>query len=579
MLMMVMRMVVTTVVTILSISCSGINVCGGADGGKGPFAYGFVTVIPTTTTSTITTRTTRTRTTPSRGSSSRWYYNQRVATTFTSRTILHSTSADDHNENMNGNMLDPNYVWTLQNDFEQFLNQCTIQSLVFTLNSLRDRQTALWLEDYTQPILISKKRLRRAISSNTATTVGATGTMSFNPQQGQEGASSMEPQAEHQEEENDDQGEQDKKKNIEIELLTYHGLNIINTTIYPTWHTFYELLLEKPKENYIIQSSSNRFVPEYELEINPSSLCTRLISVREQICNEFTNDLDIIADLGGQTINTYWNNLIKETSSNEDGGGSSSSGRISGSDDEQPPLLSSSLSSSPLAGGTNMFFLESDDYFNDNVQPSPLRKGNFDLLLLLTTQEAIHRLLNKNNNQLQHDDDDDNNSNDYNNILFLKNFYISKLETHFVGNLESYGNADSFLRELLTMSPSMIQLPPIKDATNAVDPASTASANTNASRTAVALIDPMRIVELILLEREKIAIEWADLTLDIIDFKHVDIKRKQLNQLMSSYASRDSNNNDNNANESESGTGGIAKNNNSDNSAMDSNNYDDVGFD
>ena len=48
--------------------------------------------------------------------------------------------------------------WTVYNDFPLFLTQCSIQSFQFLLNSMRDPQTVLWMENFTQPaIQLSKK--------------------------------------------------------------------------------------------------------------------------------------------------------------------------------------------------------------------------------------------------------------------------------------------------------------------------------------------------------------------------------------------------------------------------------------
>jgi hypothetical protein len=40
-------------------------------------------------------------------------------------------------------------------------------------------------------------------------------------------------------------------------------------------------------------------------------------------------------------------------------------------------------------------FLEWDPYWDGSDKPSPLRRGNFDLLVLLATQEAVRRLINE----------------------------------------------------------------------------------------------------------------------------------------------------------------------------------------
>ena len=142
----------------------------------------------------------------------------------------------------------------------------------------------------------------------------------------------------------------------EILLLSYHGVGIMNTTLFPTWDEYFGQLLQQPAESYIIQSN-NPYVPDYDLEINPGSLCSRIISIREQISNEFVNDLDVIADLGGQTLENYWDELKR----------SSQEQNPNSSQDNEPQEQPSTNSFG------NMLFLElsPNDYYDR--KPSPLR--------------------------------------------------------------------------------------------------------------------------------------------------------------------------------------------------------------
>lgn len=331
--------------------------------------------------------------------------------------------------------------WKLANDFNFFLNQCAIQSLLFLMNSLRDRHTALWLEEYTHPIIRERTKdpkKDKVLSKMAKALTDATH------------ATQMEQ---------------------EIKLLKYHGLGAINTTLFPTWESYFEKLLKEPGVTYSIESSRPH-VPDYELEINPASLCSRIISVREQISLEFAKDLDVIADMSGSMLQNYFDKVKTQMDGDQQVGV------------ERPNLL----------------FLEIP-VDNNLPKPSPLRKGNFDLLTLLTTQESIHRILNDASKDV-------NDFPDRSSVQFLRNFYTQRIGTHFTGSTW-YGRADDFLEELLTSNPCVTQL---KDEE-------------------CGLVDPIRVAELILNERERVALEWLEIALDV-PMSHSQIKRWQLNRLM-----------------------------------------------
>ena len=331
--------------------------------------------------------------------------------------------------------------WKLPNDFPTFLNQVSVQSLIFLVNSLRDRHTAIWMEDFTQPVirLRTKDKASDHVLSNMAKAV--------------------------------QDAMQDTQTEREIQLLSYHGLAAMNTTLFPTWDSYFEQLLQQSSVTYVIESSRPH-VPTYEMEINPASLCSRLISVREQIAREFVNDLDVIAELSSTMMQRYFD-------SHGNGGGDGGGARVM-----EPP---------------NLLFLETS--VDSDFTPSPLRKGNFDLLMTLTTQEAIHRVLNNNNNN-------SNKSSDKSSLQFLRNFYVHRIHTHFTGS-NWYGRAEDFMIELLQSSPSIIQV----------------------SEEESGLVDPLRVAELVLQQREQVAEEWLELSLDVPQ-AHTNIKRWQFNRLM-----------------------------------------------
>ena len=84
-------------------------------------------------------------------------------------------------------------------------------------------------------------------------------------------------------------------------VLKYHGLAMLNCTKFPTWDAYFETLLDQPKEYYTIESLHPNF-PSYDLDIEPTTLCSRMLSVRTQIAAEFEHDLEVIANMGGMYI-------------------------------------------------------------------------------------------------------------------------------------------------------------------------------------------------------------------------------------------------------------------------------------
>lgn len=327
----------------------------------------------------------------------------------------------------------PDAPWSLPNTFEHFLNQCAIQSFLFLLKSMRDPQTVLWIEAFTKPTIHLEARPVDALA------VGGSGNS---------------------------------------KLLLYHGLAAMNTTRFPTWESYFSQLLQEPELLYVVESA-NPVVPEYDLEIKPASLCSRMVSVREQIAREFVGkDLDVIARMGGKLLASYWENL-KNGKVDTDGNGN----RVVRLQRE------------------NLLFLDEPCSPDSDFAPSPLRKGNFDLLVLLSTQEAIHRVLNDPTRRRTTDADKVANH-------FLHNFYVARVKSHF-GGAQRYGRADDFLQELLETAPSLITL----------------------NDDLTLMVDPHFVAKELLKERELVAQEWKELARNAPQ-EHMEIKRLQLNLLM-----------------------------------------------
>lgn len=254
--------------------------------------------------------------------------------------------------------------WEMGNDFDQFLNQRTAQTFLFLLESCRDPHTVVYIENLSQPILSAESQLPEGLP------MGGKGSSKF---------------------------------------LNYHGLAAMNTTAFPTWESYYRTLLEQPMEQYLIESDLAH-IPSYEMEVNPASLCTRMISVREQIAAELVRDLKVLAHMGDDFMMAYWDGV-----KNGDG--------------------------DPFRTGVSahLLFLDAEHAYN----PSALRKGNFDLVSLMATQESIHRILNN-----PRDEETLSRSN----RQYLSNFYLHRLVSHF-SNRQPYGRSTYFLLELLQSTP------------------------------------------------------------------------------------------------------------------------------
>jgi hypothetical protein len=352
------------------------------------------------------------------------------------RTRAHSGDASDFpeaegNDEFEGRGTDSGTggCWSVYNDFPLFVNQCSIQSFMFLLKSLRDPQTVLWMENFTQPAIKLKDKPEYAVPTG---------------------------------------GSQDCR------LLNYHGLHAINTTLFPTWVSYFSEMLERPEEIYIVESE-NKQIPDYELDISPDRLCSRILSVREQIANEFVKDLDVISQMGDNFLDSYWD-AVQEMKECDD-------------EDATGELKMEK---------ENLMFLELSAN-GGGLAPSPLRKGNFDLLTLLVTQEAIHRVLN---------DPERQEGADAAGNRFLQDFYVSRLVSHFTGS-QHYSRADDFLLELLAASPTV-----------QVGDGSTT------------MIDPTKIAEVLIEARETVALEWRSQA-QLMPDEHLEIKRLQLNQMLS----------------------------------------------
>lgn len=534
------------------------------------------------------------------------------------------------------------HEWKLANDFPIFLNQCTIQTFVFLLKSMKDPHTVKWIDEFTQPIVEVKKsemqKLADAIakeaakknkgtksalaakaaqsasalvanteesyleetsrkpkyfssswrkmaaatskeedieltrkqveklnqffdndensySATKATTavfsiafsaaeeIGSKNTIATTKSIAssikgsviaEDGGDENEAKDGENEDDHDiaavslssvygDERETNSNDHIDngfinSKLLSFHGLNVVNTTMFPTWQSYFEALLKQPIQTFVIESWA-AYVPEYELDINPPSLCTRMISVREQIAKEFVNDLGVIAVMGNRTMERYWDyqqQIGREEASNKKGEAPKEG--IDTKCDHQKEKLEDDKEGVPKKNWIereNLEFLGMSVDKVNHYASSPLRKGNFDLLLNLITQESILRILNdsQHSNRLPSPLENLNKQ-------FLLEFYTQRLFSHFDGD-QSYRRADDFIEELLLSSPQLISI-------------NENNINELQSTKQHQIVDPSVVAELVLRERDIIALEWLNLAMNVPN-DHVEIRRLQFELLMKSY--------------------------------------------
>ena len=355
---------------------------------------------------------------------------------------------------------------------------------MFLARQLRDPETCYWVEDFTKPNLVKLDIGEDDEFDSSNSDVGG-----MSDAGGTDTASKNEERTCH--------------------LLRYHGLAAMDTALFPTWQDYFESMLEQPTDTWVI-ASDQPHIPDYEWEIDPLSLCSRILSVREQLSKEFVRDLQAVSDMGGQTFDWYWEKLKQSRENNQAQGG------------DEASSAQFFIEPSSLRGSReNLLFLEInvDDPTLDH-KPSPLRRSNFDLLVLLATEEAIHRVLNR--WELKRSEGDLVGA-EHASHVFLEEFYQER-QHFFHGPLQSYGKADDLLEELLD-SALLFK-----------------AGGSNAD----GVVHPTKIAELVLKERESVALEWIEIAKEAPQH-HMRIQALRLEKMMNpnpSASDQSSNNND-----------------------------------
>ena len=256
--------------------------------------------------------------------------------------------------------------------------------------------------------------------------------------------------------------------------------------------------------------SFQRFV-EYEIDIEPPSLVSRIVSVREQIAGEWVSDLQTLRDVNEMILDAYYKAQDEQRSSKENVTATTTTTdsvnattRANDDLDSVPDPSSSSSSDAAERKAYDrgaMMVLGNHIVSDGGTASSPYRKSSFDLLGLLATQESVHRVLH------EYREEERGLS-----FVWLRDFYVARLASHFDG-AQPYGRADDFLGELLLQAPSMKQLD---------DESSSAGGDV------IGLIDPHRIAEDIITMRSVVAQEWRDTITEVLQTDHAELRKSIL---------------------------------------------------
>lgn len=285
--------------------------------------------------------------------------------------------------------------------------------------------------------------------------------------------------------------------------LDFHGTGAAYLEAFGgTWDAPLLAMMAKPKDVVVVSAKrtgkghrgwsknnpylEDRYV-EFNIDIDPVSLTSRILSVREQIANEWVADLDVLEEANASILDSYFK-LAKEARS-----------KIESADNRLP--VSPNVSALAFERTAVNILENTINFQSGSTASSPFRKGNFDLLYNLCTQAGIHRVLRD-----YRDVRGSGSENEANAISFawLREFYNSRVEEYFDGN-QRYGRADDFIEQLLLSSPSVVYTDDGK----------------------VGLADPMGLAEAIISKRREVVDEWKVLMSNVPQ-DHADGIRKNL---------------------------------------------------
>ena len=291
-------------------------------------------------------------------------------------------------------------------------------------------------------------------------------------------------------------------------LLDFHGTGAAFIEKFGgTWDAALIEMSQRPSDRIIISakrrgrghggwSKNNPYLQErwveMPIDIHPSNLCNRILSVREQIAKEWLQDLDALLMANDQILDSYFSKVRALRQADQGGQGEA-------------------VGSMGVAFDRTAFNLVNDKSRFATTASSPFRRASFDLLYTLCTQAAIHRLLREYIANNQEEDIG---------FVFLKRFYTERAADFFDGYLP-FGRADEFIDELLQTPPSLL---------TAEDGRTTG------------LIDPLGTAENIIRMRNKIASDWKESMRQVPD-AHIQVKQAVLSKQMQGSVELNNNNN------------------------------------
>jgi hypothetical protein len=300
-------------------------------------------------------------------------------------------------------------------------------------------------------------------------------------------------------------------------LLDYHGTGAQFIQQFGgTWDTPLLSMMQQPPHQMIVSakrrgrghggwSPNNPYLQErwveIPVEIDPSNLVTRILSVREQIAKEWDKDLDALMMANDLILDSFFEQTRAKRSS-------MGIGESVGSDNY-------------YGDGGDAFVRRAQDLINDNSRfsvqvSSPFRRSNFDLLYNLCTQAAIHRLLRQKIKLRQSPAEEGGDRGDAS-FVFLRDFYTGRAEEYFDGDLP-FGRADDFLEDLLETSPFVVS-----DVVG--------KKNYSWRTSHPGLVDPVGTAEEIIQMRRVVAQDWKALMQKVPD-DHIVIRQALLSNQM-----------------------------------------------
>jgi hypothetical protein len=254
---------------------------------------------------------------------------------------------------------------------------------------------------------------------------------------------------------------------------------------------------------------------EFEIPIDPVSLVSRIVSVRNQLATEWMADIGTMIVANEAVLESYHENLAN--SRDLEGCSAPNDGDAAGEDPfncVDAEHFASSLTN-PNDGGApprGAFERSAQTLLNnaiafDEWASSPLRKRNFDLLLLLATQESVHRVLRQYR---------DAGSERQVSFEWFREYYATRVADFFDG-CQPVGRADDFVESLLTMPPSMKTITDDR----------------------LELVDPLRIAEDLLRTRSEVCADWKETIRDVVPLEHMELRKLILNCQMGKHQPRE----------------------------------------